>query len=55
MKERDDRQLLTNYVQLDDAYGGGKKRDGIRDRGPRGKSLSVTAVSIDEYGHPRKM
>jgi len=55
MKERDDGQPLTNYVQLDDAYWGGKKRDGIRGRGATGKIPFVTAVSTDEYGHPQKM
>lgn len=55
MKERDDSQPLTNYVQLDDAYWGGKKRDGIRGRGATGKIPFVAAVSTDEYGHPQKM
>ena len=37
MKERDDSKPLTYIVQLDDAYWGGKKRDGKRGRGATGK------------------
>ncbi len=55
MKERDDAQPLSSYVQLDDAYWGGKKRDGKRGRGATGKIPFVAAVSTNELGHPDKM
>ena len=38
MKERDDSKPLdAEYIQVDDAYWGGKKRDGRRGRGATGK------------------
>ena len=52
MKERDDSKPLTQFVQLDDAYWGGKKRDGVRGRGATGKTPFVAAVSTSEEGHP---
>lgn len=55
MKERDDSKPLTCIVQLDDAYWGGKKRDGKRGRGATGKIPFVAAVSINENGHPIAM
>lgn len=55
MKERDDSKPLTQFIQLDDAYWGGKKRDGIRGRGATGKIPFVAAVSTNEHGHPLEM
>lgn len=55
MKERDDDQPLSSYVQIDDAYWGGKKRDGVRGRGATGKIPFIAAVSTNELGHPDKM
>lgn len=55
MKERDDSKPLTQFVQLDDAYWGGKKRDGIRGRGATGKIPFIAAVSTDKEGHPLQM
>jgi hypothetical protein len=52
MKERDDSKPRTQFLQVDDAYGGGKKNDGIRGRGATGKIPYVAAVSCNEEGHP---
>lgn len=53
MKERDDSKPLdADYIQVDDAYWGGKKRDGKRGRGATGKIPFVAAVSIGDKGHP---
>lgn len=53
MKERDDSKPLdAAYIQVDDAYWGGKKRDGKRGRGATGKIPFVAAVSIGDKGHP---
>lgn len=52
MKERDDSKPLQNLVLLDDAYWGGKKRDGKRGRGASGKIPFVAALSITPQGHP---
>ena len=45
MKERDDSKPLTQFIQVDDAYWGGKKHDGIRGRGATGKIPFIAAVS----------
>ena len=55
MKEKDDIKQLTAYIQLDDAYWGGKKRDGKRGRGATGKTPFVAAVSANAEGHPVSM
>ena len=52
MKERDDSQPLSGLVLIDDAYWGGKKRDGKRGRGASGKMPFVAALSINSEGHP---
>jgi transposase-like protein len=52
MKERDDSKPLTQFIQVDDAYWGGKKHDGIRGRGATGKIPFIAAVSCNEEGHP---
>lgn len=55
MKERDDSHLLTNTVQLDDAYWGGEQHGGKRGRGSSNKTPFVAAVSINEDGCPVAM
>jgi len=56
MKERDDSKPIAScLVQLDDAYWGGKKRDGRRGRGATGKLPFVAAISTNEDGHPIEM
>ena len=52
MKERDDNKPLQNLVLMDDAYWGGKKRDGKRGRGATGKMPFVAALEISPKGHP---
>src|SRR3989339_1739813 len=52
MKERDDSKPLSGIILMDDAYWGGKKRDGKRGRGATGKIPFVAAVSIGDKGHP---
>lgn len=55
MKNRDDSYPLDTMVQLDDAYWGGKKHDGVRGRGATGKTPFIAAVSTNLQGHPRYM
>jgi len=56
MKMRDDsKPISANLIQIDDAYWGGKKRDGRRGRGATGKIPFVAAVSTNEKGHPVHM
>lgn len=55
MKERDDSQPLSSFVQVDDAYWGGKKRDGVRGRGATGKIPFVAAVCSNAEGHPLRI
>lgn len=52
MMERDNSQPLSRFVQIDDAYWGGKKHDGKRGRGATGKIPFVAAVSTNDHGHP---
>ena len=56
MKERDDsKPISASFIQMDDAYWGGKKRDGRRGRGATGKIPFVAAVSTNDQGHPIAM
>lgn len=55
MKERDDGKPLNGIILMDDAYWGGKKRDGKRGRGATGKMPFVAALSISPEGHPQSM
>ena len=55
MKEQDDSRALSLFVQLDDAYWGGKKHDGKRGRGATGKIPFVAAISTNQQGHPLYM
>jgi transposase-like protein len=52
MKERDDCKPLNGQILIDDAYWGGKKRDGKRGRGASGKMPFVAALSVSREGHP---
>lgn len=52
MKQRDDSQPLRGLLLMDDAYWGGKKRDGKRGRGASGKMPFVAALTITPKGHP---
>jgi len=52
MKNRDDRRILQGVLLVDDAYWGGKKRDGKRGRGASGKRSLVAALSLSPEGHP---
>ena len=55
MKERDDRQPLDGWVQIDDAVWGGEHGGGKRGRDAPGKTPFLAAVSCDSDGHPRHM
>lgn len=52
MKEYDDTLQLEGLVLMDDAYWGGKKRDGTRGRGASGKMPFVAAIQLSEERHP---
>lgn len=56
MKEQDDsKPISAALIQVDDAYWGGKKRDGRRGRGATGKTPFIAAVSTNPDGHPLQM
>ena len=55
MKLCDDSQALSNLVQIDDAYLGGKRKGGKRGRGAEGKTPFVAAIMTNEKGHPIAM
>ena len=55
MKDEDDAHPLTGNIQIDDAYWGGKKHDGVRGRGATGKTPFIAAVSTNNEGHPIHM
>lgn len=55
MKESEDQRVLEGFVELDDAYWGGKKGGGKRGRGAPGKTPFLAAVSRNEEGHPIHM
>lgn len=52
MKQRDDGKPLSGLILIDDAYWGGKKRDGKRGRGATGKMPFIAALMVSEKGHP---
>lgn len=52
MKERDDSKLLSGVIQLDDVYWGGERRGGKPGRGAANKTPFITAVAVNEVGHP---
>lgn len=55
MKERDEREPLGGWVQVDDAVWGGEHRGGKRGRDAPGKTPFVAAVACNEQGHPLRM
>ncbi len=55
MKEVDDARHLHTMTQLDDAFWGVKKHDGVRERGATGKTPFIAAVSIHMQGYPLHM
>ena len=55
MKQRDNSQPLSEYIQINDAYLGGRQRGGKRGRGADGKTPYIAAISTNEEGHPMKM
>lgn len=52
MKERDDSQPLSGFVQLDDAYWGGERHGGKRGRGAPGKTPFIAAMRTNDQGRP---
>jgi len=55
MKLCDDSQALSKFVQIDDAYLGGKRKGGKRGRGADGKTQFVAAFMTNDKGHPISM
>ena len=53
--ERDRQFPLTGWVELDDAYLGGKRSAGKRGRGAPAKTPFVAAVQTTEEGHPLRV
>ena len=47
MTEREETHQLAGFVQLDDAYLGGERNGGKRERGAQGKQAFVVAVARD--------
>jgi len=54
MKEREATKPLAGWIQLDDAFWGGRRR-GKRGRGARGKTPLVAAAATDEQGNPQRL
>jgi hypothetical protein len=52
MKNHDDSLALSRVVQIDDAYWGGTRHDGLVGRGASGKTPFLAAVETNEDGHP---
>ena len=52
MKNRDDHLVLRGLLLIDDAYWGGKRRDGKRGRTATGKNPLVAALSLTREGRP---
>jgi len=55
MKEFNDLSPISGVIQLDDVYWGGENRGGKRGRGSENKTPFVTAVAVNEKGHPLQM
>ena len=55
MKQRDDSKPLSGFIQIDDAYLGGKSRGGKRGRGADGKTPFLAAIATTDEGHPIAM
>ena len=52
MRERDDRQPLSGWIQIDDAYWGGERRGQARGRGSPNKTPFLAAVACTAQGQP---
>ena len=52
MKLCDDSQALSEFVQIDDAYLGGKRKGGKRGRGAEGKTPFVAAIMTNDIQSP---
>lgn len=52
MSRHDDSCQLRGFVEIDDAYLGGERNEGIRGRGAPGKQPFIMAVSTDGEGRP---
>ena len=52
MKNQDDQLVLRGLLLIDDAYWGGKRRDGKRGRAATGKNPLIAALSLTRKGHP---
>lgn len=52
MSRQETRRQLRGFVEVDDAYLGGERNDGIRGRGASGKQPFIIAVSTDRQGRP---
>lgn len=55
MMDRDNKQPLSGWIQLDDVYWGGRKPGGKRGRGSENKTPFVAAVEVNKEGHPIRM
>lgn len=55
MKKRDDAKPLSGFIQIDDSYMGGKRRNSKRGRGADGKIPFIAAIATNEEGHPLAM
>jgi len=55
MKERDDGQKLSGFIELDDAYLGGERTGCKPGRGAAGKTPFVAAVETTEEGYPTRI
>ena len=52
MRQCVDSRTLTGFIQIDDAYMGGKRRGGKRGRGASGKIPIIAAVQTNQRGNP---
>lgn len=52
MKEADDQKPLSEFIQVDDVYWGGKHSGGKRGRGAGGKTPFIAALARNKKGHP---
>lgn len=55
MANREERYLLEDRVQVDDAYLGGERTGGKVGRGSENKVPFIAAVSLSEEGHPLRV
>ena len=55
MRDRNEQQVLSGTIQLDDVFWGGEHQGGTRGRGSENKVPLVAAVSTNDEGHPIAM